>query len=210
MNTLEATRPLMNVPRTPVNLGVRFCFADGSEETFRVNGEDNAERILRTDPSRLFKHSRIVVADDYSKSVFVCAHINRVDFIYGGDGFLRIPPDHADLIELTDAEFRAHVPLENVRQMEMRTQRRHVGDLIVSFLEVRMSGGARIYLMNETVVKLPGDSQSFMQRFLSGDGLCVRLRGGGHAVLNLSNLIGYSVYPGVPEVPSDTWYLNRK
>ena len=210
MNTLETTRHLMHFPTTPANLGVRFCFVDGSEETFTVNGEDNTERMLHMDPIRLFKHSRIVVADDYSKSVFVCAHINRVDFIYDGDGFARIPPDHADLIELTDAEFRAHVPLENVRQMERRTQRRHVGDLIVSFLEVRMSGGSRIYLMNEAVVKLPVDSQSFMQRFLSGDGLPVRLRGGGHAVINLSNLIGYSVYPGVPEVSSDTWYLSRK
>jgi hypothetical protein len=209
MNTFETTRHLMNFPTTPANLDVRFCFVDGSEETFTVNGEDEAERILlHLDPARLFKKSRIVVADDYSKSVFVCAHLSRIDFIYDGSDFSQLPPDHADLVELTEAEFRIHVPRENPHQMERRTQYRRVGDLMVSFLELRMSGGTRIYLMNETVVKLPVDSQSFMQRLLSKEWLGVRLRVG-HAVLNLSNLIGYTVYPGVPEVPADTWHLGH-
>ena len=34
---------------------------------------------------------------------------------------------------------------------------------------------------------------------------CIRLQGGGQGFLNLSNLVGYTVYPGVPEIPSDSW-----
>jgi hypothetical protein len=59
--------------------------------------------------------------------------------------------------------------------------------------------------MNEILVKLPADSQSYMQRLLSKGTLVVRLPGGGQSVLNLANLIGYTVYPGVAEVPADTW-----
>ena len=54
----------------------------------------------------LFHQSRIVVADDYSKSVFVGSQINRIDLIFDGSGLSRIPPDHLDLVELTEAEFR--------------------------------------------------------------------------------------------------------
>src|SRR5258705_379113 len=61
------------------------------------------------------------------------------------------------------------------------------------------------YSKNEPVVKLPADSQSYMRRLLSKGTLSVRLAGGGESFLNLANLIGYTVYPGVPEIPSDTW-----
>jgi len=67
-----------------------------------------------------------------------------------------------------------------------------------------------VFLMNEMLVKLPADSQSYMQRFLSKGTLGIRLAGGGEGFLNLANLIGYSVYPGVAEVPADTWIANPK
>ncbi|MGA3268626.1 MAG: hypothetical protein ABSE16_17615 [Verrucomicrobiota bacterium] len=81
---------------------------------------------------------------------------------------------------------------------------------MVSFLHMRMRGGSQVYLMDEAVVKLPAESQSYMQRFLS-KGVCgIRLAGGGQAFLNLENLIGYTVYPGVREVPIDTWMAQPK
>jgi hypothetical protein len=192
-------------------LEIRFQFVDGSSETFIQHDAKRAEAIQqRLNPFHLFNQARIVVADDYSKSVFVCSHINRVDFVFKGDGFSHIPADHADLVELTEAEFRKHVPLNNPSRLQKRRQLRQVGDLLVSFLDLRMRGGRRVYLMNETLVKLPADSQSYMQRFLSKTALGLRLTGGGESFLNLANLIGYSVYPGVAEVPADTWVAQRK
>ena len=110
-----------------------------------------------------------------------------------------------DLVELSEEDFRALVPLEDPSRLERRAQPRHVGDLLVSFLHLRMRGGSHIYLMNEALVKLPVENHSFMQRLLSGGNYSIRLRCGGHGFLNLSNLVGYTVYPGVPEIPSDSW-----
>ena len=62
-----------------------------------------------------------------------------------------------------------------------------------------------MYLMNEIVVKLPAKNHSFMQRLLSNGTYGIRLREGGYGLLNLQNLIGYTVYPGVPELSADTW-----
>ena len=187
-------------------LEIRIHLADGSKEIFVQADADIAEGILhQIIPSHLFTQTRIVVADDYSKSVFICSQINRIDFVNDGDGFAHIPDDHADIVELTEAEFRKHVPLDEPSRLQKRAQRRQVGDMQVSFHNLRMRGGRHVYMMKETLVKLPVESQSYMQRFLSKGALGVRLPRGGESILNLANLIGYTVYPGVAQIPADSW-----
>ena len=140
-------------------LEIRFHFVDGSKKTFITANSEAAEAIRdRTNLASVFHQTRIVVADDYSKSVFVCSQINRVDFLFNGSGFSIIPPDHADLVELTKAEFDQCVPMNDPTLLQKRDHRRQVGDLLVSFLHLRMRGGSHVYLMNEIVVKLPAEN----------------------------------------------------
>jgi hypothetical protein len=193
------------------SMEIRFQFVDGSRLTFIQPDPKAAQAILqRANPSNLFNQPRIVVADDYSKSVFVCAQINRVDLVFNDSGFSGIPSDYADLVELTEAEFHQCVPENDQTLLRKREHRLHVGDLMVSFLHLRMVGGNHVYLMREAVAKLPAESQSFMQRLLSKGTYGIRLREGGCGLLNLHNLIGYTVYPGVPELPADTWMAKPK
>ena len=130
--------------------------------------------------------------------------------VFNGSGQSRIPPDHLDLAELTEAELYHCVPVNDPDLLQKREHRRQVGDRLVSFLNLRMRGGSHVYLMNEIVVKLPAENQSFMQRLLSKGTYSIRIREGGHALLNLQNLIGYTVYPGVSELPRDTWMAQPK
>ncbi len=204
MKTLLRTEPISEQNEAP--LGIRFQFVDGSVANFFQSDPEIAEGIWsRIKVAYLFTRPRIVVADDYSKSVFLCSQINRIDFVFEGSDFSQIPKDHADLVELSEEDFRARVPLEDPARLERRVQPRRVGDLLVSFLHLRMRGGSNVYLMNETLVKLPVENHSFMQRLLSGGTYSIRLQSGGQGFLNLSNLVGYTVYPGVPEIPSDSW-----
>jgi hypothetical protein len=192
-------------------LEIRFQFVDGSSETFIQPNAEAAEVIRqRANSSSLFTQSRIVVADDYSKSVFVGTQINRIDLVFNGPGFSRIPVDYYDLVELTEAEFHQCVPLHDLDLLQRRDRQLKVGDLMVSFLHLKMKGGCHVYLMREALVKLPAESQSFMQRLLSKGTYGIRLREGGYALLNLQNLIGYTVYPGVSELPADTWMAQPK
>lgn len=204
------TSPSMSGRTSPV-LEIRIHLTDGSTEAFVQPEIELAGQILRQiSPAHLFAQSRIVIADDYSKSVFVCSEINRIDFVHDGDGFSHLPYDHADLVEITGEMFQQHVPLNDPARLDERAQHRHVGDLFVSFHYLRMRGGSRVYLVEEKLVKLPAESQSYMQRYLSKGALAVRLAGGGQSILNLANLMGYSVYPGVPEIPSDSWMAQPK
>src|SRR5205085_7133560 len=81
--------------------------------------------------TNLFARPRIVIADDYSKSVFVCSQINRIDFIFEGSDFSQLPHDHADLVELDAEEFCAHVPVDDPVRLERRVHSRRAGDLLV-------------------------------------------------------------------------------
>jgi len=205
MNTLLSTNPIPENSEAPP-LEIRFQFVDGSVANFFQSDPEIAENIWsRINVAHLFTRPRIVVADDYSKSVFLASQINRIDFVFEGSDFSKIPNDHAELVELSEEDFRERVPLDDPSRLERRVQPRHVGDLLVSFLHLRMRGGSHIYLMNEALVKLPVENHSFMQRLLSGGSYSIRLQGGGQGFLNLSNLLGYTVYPGVPEIPSDVW-----
>jgi hypothetical protein len=47
-----------------------------------------------------------------------------------------------------------------------------------------------------------------MRHLLSKCSLPMRLRTGGVSFLNLSNLSGYIVYPGPPQIPADSWIAN--
>ena len=202
--------PSRREPPAPA-LELRLEFVDGSIETFIQWDAHEAERIRNgINPAKLFKQTRIVIADDYSKSVFVCRQINRVDLIYDDPGFSTPLPDLADLVELTEAEFQKHVPVHEPGRLQRRDQRREVGDLMVSFLNLRMRGGSHVYLMEELLVKVPAESQSFMQRLLSSDCFTFRLPGGGQGFLNLQNLIGFTAYPGVRELPADVWLAQAR
>src|SRR5678815_3646818 len=106
----EEPPPISEAPRYA--LEIRFHFVDGSRETFIQRDAAAAERTrnqINAQPN-FYHQPRIVVADDYSKSVFVCSHINRIDLIFGDPALARIPPDHLDLVELSEAEFRQLVP----------------------------------------------------------------------------------------------------
>jgi hypothetical protein len=192
-------------------LEIRFQFVEGPGETYVQSDPGIAAKILNEiSPPLLFSHYRIVLADDYSKSVFVCSQLNRVDFVFAGDRFSHIPDDHADMVEISEMEFNEHVNLDNPARLQKRRQPRRVGDLVVSFLHLRMRGGNQVYLLKESVVKLPVDNQTYMHRLLSKGTLGIRLSGGGVGFVNLANLIGYSVYPGVADVPTDTWIAQPK
>jgi len=205
MNILLSTKPLSQINAAPP-LEIRFQFVDGSVANFFQSDPEIAENIWsRINVAHLFTRPRIVVADDYSKSVFLASQINRIDFVFEGSDFSKIPNDHAELVELSEEDFRERVPLDDLARLERRVQPRRVGDLLVSFLHLRMRGGSHVYLMNETLIKLPVDNHSFMHRLLSGGSYSIRLQGGGQGFLNLSNLLGYTIYPGVPEIPSDSW-----
>src|SRR5437879_8084841 len=107
MKTRLSTKPNSEYSQAPP-LEIRFQFVDGSVANFFQPDPEIAESIWgRINAAHLFTRPRIVLADDYSKSVFLASQINRIDFVFDGSDFSQIPNDYADLVEFSEEEFRA-------------------------------------------------------------------------------------------------------
>jgi hypothetical protein len=186
---------------------IRVHLTDGSIESFAAD-EVEAQKIWdRIEPARFFAAPRLVLAGEHSKSVFVSAQILRVDFMQKTYECWQFPGGYADIVELSEPEFKKHAHLDEPGRMAKREQPTPVGDLLVSFLKLHMAGGKAFFLMTELPVKLPAESQSFMQFLLSKGGFHMRLREGGIGIVNLALLAGFTAYPGVAQVPNDTWIV---
>jgi hypothetical protein len=185
---------------------VRIHLENGSIQSFVQADEATARKTWEAiDPVRLFVQPRVVIAGAYSKSVFVGTAIVRIDFVQHFCPCWKFPEGYSDIVELSEADFRKHAHLDEPEVMAKREQSTPVGDLLVSFLKLEFRSAPPLYLMAELSVKLPAENQSFMRFLLSKTGLQMRLRGGGVGVVNLAQLTGYTAYPGVPQVPLDTW-----
>jgi len=185
---------------------VRIHLADGSTECFIEAVSSKAQTTSRSiEPARLFAQSRLVIAGAHSKFVFVPSEITRIDFIQKDYVACKFPEGYSDIVELCEPDFRNRAHLDEPEKMPRRAQSTPVGDLIVSFLKLRFKGGLQIFLMTERSARLPVENQSFMRLLLSRNPFPMRLRSDGVAFLNLANLLGYTVYPGSPQVPSDSW-----
>ena len=185
---------------------IHVHLSGGSVESFTQPDEATAKRIWQSvDPGRLFAQPRLVIAGTHSKSVFVSSEIVRIDFIKQGYTCWAFPEGYADVVELSEADFRNHAHLDQPELMPKREQPTPAGDLLVSFLKLLFKRNPPIFLMTEFSVKLPVENQSFMRFLLSKTGFHMRLRGGGIGVVNLANLTNYTVYPGVAQIPADAW-----
>ena len=187
-------------------LTIRFHLTDGSVRSF-VQTDDAAARKLweGVDPARLFARPRIVIGSEHSKTVFVSAETVRVDFHQDSFQCWQFPGGYSDIVELSEQEFHKHARLDQPELMPRREQLTPAGDLLVSFAKLQMKGSRPQFVMVEIPVKLPVENQSFMQFMLSKASVHMRLRGGGIGVLNLANLAAYTVYPGVAQIPADSW-----
>jgi len=198
------TDPQTNLSKPP--LTIRFHLTDGSIHSFTQTDTTINEKLWDAiEPSRLFMHQRIVVGSEHSKSVFVAAEIIRVDFLHHSFQCWEFPGGWSDIVELSEEEFRAHAHLDQPSLMVRREQPTPPGDLLVSFVRLQLRGGRPLFAMVEAPEKLPAESQSFMQFMLSKASVHMRLRGGGIGVVNLANLAAYTVYPGVAQIPGDSW-----
>jgi hypothetical protein len=189
-------------------LAIRVHLTDGSVESFAPTNAAEAKKLWdQIEPSRLFAQSRLILAGEHSKSVFVTTHILRVDFIQDTYECWKFPGGYSDVVELSEDDFNKRAHLDQPELMAKREQPTPVGDLLVSFLKLHIAGAKPLFVMIEFPVKLPAENHSFMQFLLSKGGFHMRLCGGGFGVINLAHLAGYTVYPGVAQVPIDTWLV---
>jgi hypothetical protein len=192
-------------------LELRFLLSDGSEEHFYQDNEAAARRIFENlRPGQLFKQSRIMLAGTYSMTAFLPSHVSKIDFACTEFACWNFPAGLSDMVELPEAQFREQAGLNDHDRLEKRGQPRVPGDSFVAFLDMEMRSAKHVYLMIEGAVELPAERFNRLQLLLSGTSIHVRLPGGGMSLLNLANLVRFTVYPGPSESPTDAWPAHHR
>jgi hypothetical protein len=189
-------------------LTIRVHLTDGSVHSFTQSDPTMIKRLWSTiEPARLFTQRRIIVGSEHSKSVFVATEVTRVDFLHDSFERWEFPNGYTEIMELSEAEFRKHAHLDEPALMVRRDRPNPAGDLLVSFIKLHLRGSQPLFVMVEIFAKLPAENQSVMQFLLSKTAVHMRLRGEGFGVINLANLAGYTTYPGVAQIPADSWLV---
>ena len=185
---------------------IRIHTQSGSVETFFQDNPALVTSILKgIQSTKVFAANIITIAGDYSLTSFAASQINRVDLITKDAPPWKHPDDILDVVELSEEEFRERSHLNDPARLERRRSPKHTGEFALVFVEVEMTGGSRIFLTAKIRVGLPAERLQRLRTLFSSAALDFRLPQGGTAILNLKNLVRFTLNPGPDVTPIDAW-----
>jgi hypothetical protein len=185
---------------------IRMHTCDGSVETFYQEFPALIARILKgIQSTKVFTGDSITIAGEYSLTTFVASRISRVDLIGEALPLWKYPTDILDVVELSEEEFRERSHLDDPARRERRRTPKPTGESALVFAEMEMVGGTRIFLAAKIQVGLPAERLQRFRTLLSAAAVHFRLPQGGTAILNLKNLVRFTLNPGPDVTPIDAW-----
>jgi len=185
---------------------IRIHTQSGSVESFFQENPALVPSMLKgIQSTKVFATNIITIAGDYSLTTFVASNVNRVDLVTEDFASWKYPGDILDVVELSEDEFRERSHLNDPVRLERRRSPKQTGEFALVFVEVEMTGGARIFLTAKIRVGLPAERLQLLRTLFSAAAVHFRMRQGGTAILNLKNLVRFTLNPGPDVTPIDAW-----
>jgi hypothetical protein len=182
------------------SLQIRIQGVDGSVATFTQNEPDVVNRTLdEINPARILTQTKISIAGNHSITTFIPSLVTRIDLITDRLSVWDYPFVIGALVELTEAEFHRFL-----HDLQQRGQPCTSGDFPV-FLEIEMVNGQRSFLWMEIVAGLPAERLLKIYSLFKERSLIFGLRAGGIGVLNLANMVRFTVHPDPLAGPEEAW-----
>jgi hypothetical protein len=193
----------LTYPRNP-RLQICVHGVDGSVATFTQDKPALVGRILEDCQNpHFFTQDRITIASQHSVTTFAASNIAQIDLGYKEFLDWKFPQGIRNIVELTEPEFLYQAAFFDVEHLERRRQPRTAGGPVVVFLDIEMLGGRHVFLKIMAVEELPADRLQRVHSFLAAPSLSFRRQSGGLAIVNLTHAMRFTIYPGLPEVPTD-------
>src|SRR6266446_9431574 len=210
---VESSQSLSTNEENP-KLQVRIHGVDGSLATFTQEDPAVVEHIVRDCQARdFFKQERIAVAGQHSVTTLVLSKVARIDL--AGEELPRWKPPFGigvsirDIVELLAQEFLFQVEARALKHVDRRRVRFAPGKPAVVYLAIQLVGGHHVYLKVQIMDVPRAERLQRIHAFMELPGVSFRLTGGGLSIVNLTNAVKFSGYPGPPEVPADAWSANE-
>ena len=178
----------------------------GSVERFFQDSPALIAAILKAIHStKVFANNVITIAGECSLTSFVTSRVNRVDLLDEAIPLWIYPEDILDVVELAVDEFRERSHLNDPARLQRRRSPKQTGEDALVFAEVEMTGGSRIFLAAKIRVGLPAERLQRLRTLFTAAAVHFRMRQGGIAILNLHNLVRFTLNPGPDVTPIDAW-----
>ncbi|MGD0615849.1 MAG: hypothetical protein ABSA69_10465, partial [Verrucomicrobiota bacterium] len=149
--------------------------------------------LVELHPALLFTQDRIAVANEGSQTVFLPPLVTRIDLITDRLSVWDFPFVLGALVELTEVEF-----MEGLHRLEQWEQPGSRSEAPV-FLDLEMVDNQHSFLWMQIIAGLPTARLNRVYSLLKERRLIFGLRTGGIGVLNLANLVRFTVHPEPPE-----------
>ena len=186
---------------------IRIHTQRGSVEAFFQDNPSLVARILKgIQPAKVFGGETLTIAGEYSLTAYVTSRVTRVDLITDELPAWKHPTDILDVVELSAEEFRERSHLNDPARLERRRSPKKTGEDATVFVEVEMTGGNQIFLAAYIRVALEAERLQRLHLLFSAPAVHFRLpEGGGVAILNVKNLVRFTLNPGPDITPRDAW-----
>lgn len=180
-------------------LQIRVCSTDGTTRTFTQGDVDLAHQtLIKLNPTTLFNEDRITVPDRHSEAAFQASELTRIDLITDQLSVWDFPFLLGAPIELTEAEF-SECTLDWARQNSPGWR----NDIPV-FLDITMTHGQRCFVWMEVIGGLPPTRLGRIYSLPNERRLIFGLRTGGVGILNLANMLHFSIFPEPPSATMES------
>jgi len=189
---------------------IRIHTESNSIETFFQDNPALSAPILKAIQStKVFASSTITIAGEYSLTTFATSRVNRVDLIDEDLPRWKQPEDILDVVELAEDEFREQSHLDDPARLERRRTPKQAGEFARVCAAMEMTGGAQIFLAAKIKVGLPVERLQRLHMLFATTALHFRMREGGTAILNLKNVVRFTLNPGPDLTPIDAWHAHH-
>lgn len=176
------------------HLQIEAHMVDGSARTFLQDDHGLANRTLSNlHPVLIFRQERLTIADEDMDVSMVPSLVTRIDLITDQWSVWDFPFVLGALVELTEAEFTQGVQSLPEREQPNVSREKPV------FLDIEMVNGQRTFLWMQVVAGLSSARLAKIYSLIKERYLIFGLRSRGIGILNLSNLLSFSVHPEPPK-----------
>jgi hypothetical protein len=192
----EADDRLNNATET---LQIRVHGIDGSVQTFTQRGGSLIGQTLKWfQPTYIFTQKRIQIPGERSLTTFFASQVTRIDLITEPRSNWKLPPDPVEAVELSERAFRSLAQAQQPREKQEASPPRDNAAMVL--LDIALAGGQHVFLAQEMAGRPAPQAMQGFDTLFTTTCYSFLMRTGGVAVLNVANLVCFTIYPDPAQV----------
>lgn len=159
-------------------------------------------------PHRFFGQQQVIIQGRSATSGFATAAIEAVEFETPVE-IAWAPKGHDGALTLVDRDTFA-AELESRKRRGANVRRRHEpGERAFTQAELVMRSDERFFLHQSVLVAGPLDTRHEIHSFFETKSIIALLPQGGAMIINPSNIVRWTLYPGPVDSPRNAWHASR-